>query len=101
MRRVRLLEAAVQEAIEAAAWYEAARPGLGSEFDSAVGAALDLLEQALLPLVPAAGRAGERGIKRFVMRRFPYDIVVAVADGEYVVLAFAHHARRPEYWKQR
>lgn len=101
MRRVRLLEAAAQEAIEAAVWYEAARPGLGSEFDSALGAALDLLEEGLLPLVPAAGRAGERGIKRFVMRRFPYDIVVAVSEYEYVVLAFAHHARRPEYWKQR
>lgn len=49
MRRVRLLEAAVQEAIEAAAWYEAACPGLGSEFDSAVGAALDLLDEGLLP----------------------------------------------------
>jgi hypothetical protein len=57
MRRVRLLEAAVQEACEAAAWYEAARPGLGSEFDAAINAALDLLEEDLLPLVPAAGRA--------------------------------------------
>jgi toxin ParE1/3/4 len=101
MRRVRLLDAAVREAIEAAVWYEAARSGLGSEFDAAVTAALDLLEEGLLPLVPAAGRAGERGLKRFVMRRFPYDIVVAVSENEYVVLAFAHHARRPEYWKRR
>lgn len=101
MRRVRLLEAAAQEAIEAAAWYEAARSGLGTEFNAAIDAALDLLEEGLLPLVPALGRAGERGIKRFVMRRFPYDIVVAELEHEYVVIAFAHHARRPEYWQQR
>jgi cell division septal protein FtsQ len=36
-----------------------------------------------------------------VVRRFPYDVVVAVSEYEYVVLAFAHHARRPEYWKRR
>jgi hypothetical protein len=51
--------------------------------------------------VPASGRAGERGIKRFVMRRFPYDIVVAEFQDEYDVIAFAHHARRPEYWHGR
>jgi hypothetical protein len=101
MRRVRLLEAAAQEAIEAAAWYEAARPGLGTEFNAAIDTALNLLEDDLLPLVPASGRAGERGIKRFVMRRFPYDIVVAEFQDEYVVIAFAHHARRPDYWHAR
>lgn len=100
MRRVRLLEAAAQEAIEAAVRYDAARSGLGSEFDTAVGAALDLLEDGLLPLVPAFGRAGGRGVERFVMRRFPYDIVVAVSENASVVLASAHHARGPEDWKQ-
>jgi hypothetical protein len=87
--------------MEAASWYEAARPGLGVEFAAAIDAALDLLEAGLLPLVPASGRAGERGLKRFVMRRFPYDVVVAELEREYVVIAFAHHARRPRYWQRR
>ena len=40
MRRVRIHEAAAQEAIEAAAWYEFKRPGLGNEFLRAIDAAL-------------------------------------------------------------
>jgi hypothetical protein len=50
MRTVRVHEAAAQEAIEAAAWYERERPGLGAEFDQAVRAALDLLETEILPV---------------------------------------------------
>jgi len=44
MRALRIHEAATDEAAEAAAWYEKERPGLGAEFEHAVDAALDLLE---------------------------------------------------------
>lgn len=42
MLKVRILDAAVDEAAEAAAWYERRRPGLGADFEQAVDAALDL-----------------------------------------------------------
>jgi len=44
VRTLRLHPAAVSEAIEAAAWYENERRGLGVEFEHAIYAALDLLE---------------------------------------------------------
>ena len=44
MRRVHIHEAASREAIEAAAWYELKRPGLGVEFQRAIETALDLLK---------------------------------------------------------
>jgi hypothetical protein len=50
MRRVRLLDEAANEAIEAAAWYESQRAGLGADFARAVDAALDLLEEEIVPL---------------------------------------------------
>ncbi|MGV0034175.1 MAG: hypothetical protein ACNYPE_04150 [Candidatus Azotimanducaceae bacterium WSBS_2022_MAG_OTU7] len=43
MRTVQILEAAAEEAIEAAKWYEKERPGLGHEFFYAIDAALDLI----------------------------------------------------------
>ena len=46
MRRLRVLEAAAEEAVEAADWYERQRPGLGADFGRALDAALDLLEEA-------------------------------------------------------
>ena len=101
MRRVRVLEAAAQEALEAAAWYEHERPGLGEEFVASVEVALDLLAADIVPLVAMPGRAGARGARRLVLRRFPFDIVVTVGPGELVVVAVAHHSRRPGYWRDR
>lgn len=48
MRKVRILEEASQEAIEAAAWYEYEQPGLGAEFFAAVDAAIDVIEEDFL-----------------------------------------------------
>ena len=50
MVKVTIIEAAAEEASEAAAWYESQRPGLGVEFERAVDAALDLLEEEIVPL---------------------------------------------------
>lgn len=63
MRRVKILEKAAEEAVEASAWYEQQRPGLGLEFDHAVNAALDLLEDEIIPLTKMPGKAGLRGVK--------------------------------------
>ena len=64
-------------------------------------AALDLLEEEIVPLVAMPGIAGQRGIKRLILRRFPYSVVVLERDTEIIVIAFAHHARRPGYWRER
>lgn len=101
MRRVRVLEQAAEEAIEAAAWYEQQRAGLGVEFAHAIEAAIDLLEDEIVPLTNMPGAAGGRGAKRLVLKRFPYDIVVREFSEEIVVVAVAHHSRRPGYWRER
>lgn len=101
MHRIRIHAAAADEAAEAAAWYESSRGGLGAEFQRALEAALDLLEDGAVPLVPALGSAGRQGLKRLVLRRFPYDIVVHETADELIVVAFSHHSRRPGYWRGR
>ena len=101
MRTIRVLEAAAEEAAEAAAWYEQERPGLGAKFQEAVDASLDLLEQEMVPLTVVPGAAGERGAKRLMLKRFPFAIVVREHTSEIVVIAVAHHSRRPGYWRSR
>jgi len=32
---------------------------------------------------------------------FPYSLYYRVLDGEIVLVAVAHHRRRPAYWRQR
>lgn len=101
MRPVRIHRTAALEAVEAAAWYELQRPGLGTEFASAIQAALELLEGEISPLLPMSGAAGRRNVMRLMLRRFPYDIVVADRGNDILVLAVAHHSRRPGYWRDR
>ena len=101
MRRVRIHAAASEEAAEAAAWYEGERPGLGTDFEQAVDATLDLLEEEIVPLTTVPGAAGARGVKRLLLRRFPYAVIVHESATEVLVIAFAHTARRPGYWRDR
>ncbi len=98
---VRILEEAAEEAPEAAAWYEADSPGLGGDFTSAVEAAIDLIEEEILPLLPVPGSSGALGAKRIILKRFPYDIVAVKRDGQAIVVAVAHHSRLPGYWRDR
>ena len=101
MRTVRILEEASQEAEEAAAWYESEQPGLGAEFFTAIDRALDIIEENYLPLPPLPGEAGNSGAKRLMLDRFPYDLVVIETGTEAVVIAVAHHSRKPGYWRNR
>lgn len=101
MRRVRILEEASQEAIEAAAWYEYEQPGLGAEFFAAVDAAIDVIEENFLPLSPLPEEAGDTGARRLILERFPYDLVAIELSEETVVIAVAHHSRKPGYWLGR
>jgi toxin ParE1/3/4 len=98
---VRILDEAAEEAAEAAAWYETERLGLGREFFEAADAAIDLIEEGLLPLLPMSGRAREKGAKRTILKRFPDDIVTVERPHETVVIAVADHARKPGYWRNR
>lgn len=101
MRSVRVLEAAAVEAAEAAAWYEGQRRGLGGEFRSELKIALDQLCEGTLPGSPWSSRLSDRGVRRILMKRFPFSVVFVTLREEAVVLALAHHRRRPEYWRQR
>jgi len=101
MRQVRILEKAAEEAIDAVAWYEQQRPGLGLEFGRVVRGAFDLLGQEIVPLATMPGTAGTREVKRLTLKRFPYDIVVRVSPEEITVIAVVHQSRRPGYWRNR
>ncbi len=82
------------------AWYESQRAGLGADFARAIDAALDLLEEEIVPLTVIPGRYRNR-VKRLMLKRFPFDVVVTESRDEIVVVAFAHQSRRPGYWSAR
>ena len=49
----------------------------------------------LVEAVELPGIAGVSVVKRHVLRRFLYNIVVQESSDEIIVIAIAHHSRRP------
>ena len=89
--------AATAELNKAAAFYtEQANKQLGlaliSEFEKAA---------LLLSGSPELGVPWVSGTRRFVMRRFPFNVVYYLLSDHLFVIAIAHQKRRPEYWHRR
>ena len=90
------LAAAREELLTAAEYYEAAAPGLGAEF-------IEDVERAVgrLSTFPKHGTPYVSDTRRIVLRRFPFDIVYLESNSELLIVAVAHQARRPFYWRSR
>lgn len=84
------------ELVEAWAWYEEQRPGLGDELAACVEAAIGKAARQ-----PDAYAVVHEGVRRVLVRRFPYGVFYVVEAGELLVLAIAHGRRRPHYWRDR
>ena len=96
-----ILDSAEAELVEAEDWYEAKRPGLGIEFRLAIEEAIDYLVEWPLAAPPLLTVPEELGVRHVPVKRFPYSVVFMPRDNEVWVIAFAHHSRRPGYWRER
>jgi plasmid stabilization system protein ParE len=102
LTEARFIKPAELEFEEAFDHYADERPGLGQQF-------ADCVEATILQAMhfPEAGAQVvhsrlRRTVRRFqVYQPFPYDLVATVIDAELVVIAIAHHKRRPTYWIKR
>lgn len=101
MRRVWYHAAAGEEAERAAAWYMNEQPVLGFDFERELTIAIGLLRHEPIPSVPYPRIAARHGVRRLILRRFPYDLVYVEREHGTMIVALAHHARRPGYWRDR
>lgn len=87
---------AEQDIAEAFDWYEARKPGLGTEFIEAMAAALSRIQEA-----PLAHPLIHREARRTLVKRFPY-VVYFVLEGQLISVVACFHAKRsPAKWKRR
>jgi toxin ParE1/3/4 len=94
-RRFRIHDEATLELRRAAAWYDERRAGLGDDLVLAFDA-------ATAKIVEAPERWPRFvGVRRYVLKRFPYNIIFRFDDHQVEIVAFAHHRRRPDYWASR
>jgi toxin ParE1/3/4 len=94
--RVRLHPLADRELEEVTAFYRRSSPRAAEGFVAEFARA-----QALLAERPEAGAVVEDAIRRFVLDRYPYGVVYEIGSDHVLILALAHHRRRPAYWRRR
>lgn len=94
--KLRLRPAVGDEVEEAAAWYEAQNPGLGSRFAEAFFSMLERIEERPR-LYPVVYRETRRAL---FPRPFPYMVLFKIETDAIVVLAVLHQARDPKTWQR-
>jgi plasmid stabilization system protein ParE len=81
---------------EASLFYEAATTELGKDFLDDVQRVIDSLREH-----PYLGLGVDPKLRRMPLRRFPFNLIYSVESTEILIVAVAHHGRRPGYWKDR
>lgn len=99
--KVKISKEAAQELEEAAAWYEKEKSGLGERLLDAFERAMQLLKEPNPPLTPMTGEAAGMGAKKLILHRFPFCLITIQNHQAITVVAFAHLARKPGYWRKR
>ena len=77
-------------------WYESERAGLGAQFLNQLSVTYDRIAED-----PLRYQDLESGIRRALLRRFPYAVYFAVESDLVVVLAVLHVSRAPAEWQRR
>jgi len=84
------------ELLDARAWYEGERIGLGAIFAAAVETTVALILENPLAYPRVKGDT-----RRALVRRFPYAVYFRPVGDEIVVLAVMHGRRLPRRWRSR
>lgn len=87
---------AQREFLEAIDYYNGAEPGLGLQFYAEIKAAIELVEAFPDMWAEIGG-----GIRRCLVRRFPYAILYSHEGEDIFIYAVMHTRRKPGYWQSR
>ncbi len=88
---------AQKDILEAIAWYEKNRAGLGDEFLIAIENEKHFIEQN-----PYYYEDKYKGIRRAITKRFPYILYFKIeSESKVLVYAVLHMKRSSRLWKER
>jgi toxin ParE1/3/4 len=87
---------ALEEYREAANWYGNREPDLALRFAGEVEDAIQRMADA-----PERWRVIDEDVRRCLTHIFPYAILYTIEPEYVLIVAVAHCAREPGYWKER
>jgi len=93
----RFVRAARAEHLDEVAFYENRLPGLGQDYLAEFEAVMARI-CATPDFYPSVGVPD---IRKAGLKRFPFHVIYRVEPAQIVILAIAHHRRRPTYWVER
>ena len=96
MNRTKIQRAAALDAREAAYRYELQQPSLGLAFVVELDAAITRAAGT-----PHSYEIVYLGVRRVLMRRFPYAVYFILEDGVVDVIAILHQHQSPRTWQTR
>ena len=96
MKTVRYHEAAEAELLAEVGYLELLSQGLGRRFLEEIHRAEDLIAR-----FPEASEEMRSGVRKRVLRKFRYSLIYSLETEGPLILAVAHHSRRPGYWAGR
>jgi hypothetical protein len=83
------------DVLEAYAWYEGRRIGLGEDFMSCVDACVPVSRNPEMYLVVY------ENYRRALVRRFPFSVFYEYSENTVTIYCVFHNSRDPEKWRQR
>ena len=84
------------EFIAAFQWYWDRNPRTADAFDDAVLNGINLVQRD-----PSVWPLYVHGTRKYVLRKFPYNIVYRETNNRIEIVALANQHRRPGYWAGR
>lgn len=94
--RVELVPAALAEAQEARRWYAARSPEAADRFMAELDRVVGMIAESPTRWPEYRGSA-----RRVRLRRFPYFAIYRIQPEMVLIVAIAHHRRKPGYWQRR
>jgi toxin ParE1/3/4 len=93
---VRYLEAAEAELLAEIGYLEQRAEGLGRRFFDEVKRV-----ESVIAEFPEAGEEIRPGIRKRLLRSFRCSLIYSTEQETLLIIAIAHHSRRPGYWAGR
>jgi plasmid stabilization system protein ParE len=87
---------AEEEFLESSRYYESEAPGVGVAFIVEVHRAV-----SAIVALPRSAPKVRGSIRKKILNHFPHNIFYSIEKDLIVIVAVAHHRRRPLYWNSR
>jgi len=94
--KIEYLKLAKLEFHDAISYYETEQKDLGKKFESNIKSSINRIKR-----FPTAYVKIQDEVRKCVLHKFPFNIMYSIEENHIVIIAIAHHHRKPDYWIER